>query len=82
MWHHNFGILTDVWDRVFGTFQAEPSRSIEAHDMGIDEVPNFPKSYIEQLIFPFIYKPGAGEPDLNKAETPVHEARRIVDAAE
>ena len=22
MWHHNFGILVDVWDRVFGTYQA------------------------------------------------------------
>ncbi len=23
MWHHNFGILIDVWDRVFGTYRAE-----------------------------------------------------------
>jgi sterol desaturase/sphingolipid hydroxylase (fatty acid hydroxylase superfamily) len=22
MWRHNFGILVDVWDRVFGTYQA------------------------------------------------------------
>jgi sterol desaturase/sphingolipid hydroxylase (fatty acid hydroxylase superfamily) len=22
MWHHNFGILVDVWDRVFGTYKA------------------------------------------------------------
>ena len=21
MWHHNFGILVDVWDRVFGTYR-------------------------------------------------------------
>ncbi len=21
MWHHNFGILTDVWDRIFGTYR-------------------------------------------------------------
>ena len=21
MWHHNFGILVDVWDRVFGTYK-------------------------------------------------------------
>ncbi len=29
MWHHNFGILVDVWDRVFGTykrFDEEPQR--------------------------------------------------------
>jgi sterol desaturase/sphingolipid hydroxylase (fatty acid hydroxylase superfamily) len=21
MWHHNFGILVDFWDRVFGTYK-------------------------------------------------------------
>ncbi len=21
MWHHNFGILVDVWDRIFGTYK-------------------------------------------------------------
>ena len=29
MWHHNFGILVDVWDRVFGTYRRlewSPSR--------------------------------------------------------
>jgi sterol desaturase/sphingolipid hydroxylase (fatty acid hydroxylase superfamily) len=86
----NFGLFFTLWDRVFGTFQAEPPRTIHAHDMGIDEVPNFPKSYIEQLLFPFIYKPGAGEPERYKAKddgkeqklTPAQEARRIVDAAE
>jgi sterol desaturase/sphingolipid hydroxylase (fatty acid hydroxylase superfamily) len=24
MWRHNFGILVDFWDRVFGTYRAEP----------------------------------------------------------
>jgi hypothetical protein len=76
---------------VFGTFQAEPPRAIQAHDMGIDEVPNFPKSYLEQLLFPFVYKPGAGEPERYKAKngeakpqklTPAQEARGIHDAAE
>jgi sterol desaturase/sphingolipid hydroxylase (fatty acid hydroxylase superfamily) len=87
----NFGLFFTLWDRVFGTFQAEPPRAIQAHDMGIDEVPNFPKSYLEQLLFPFVYKPGAGEPERYKAKngeakpqklTPAQEARRIVDAAE
>ncbi len=83
----NFGLFFTLWDRVFGTFQAEPSREIHAHDMGIDEVPHFPKSYLEQLLFPFIYKPGEGEPERYQARkekplTPAQEARRIVDAAE
>jgi sterol desaturase/sphingolipid hydroxylase (fatty acid hydroxylase superfamily) len=83
----NFGLFLTLWDRVFGTFNETPSRKITAADMGVDELPNFPKGYIEQLIFPLYYKPGAGEPEryAKKAaavETPAQEARRIVDAAE
>ncbi len=57
----NFGLFLTLWDRMLGTFQPEPSRPIQAHDMGVDEVPDFPKGYIQQLIFPFVYKPGAGK---------------------
>lgn len=56
----NFGLFLTVWDRLLGTFQAEPARPITARDMGIDDAPNFPKSYLEQLVFPFVYKPGSG----------------------
>jgi sterol desaturase/sphingolipid hydroxylase (fatty acid hydroxylase superfamily) len=59
----NFGLFLTLWDRLFGTFHPEPPRPITAADMGIDEVPNFPKGYLEQLLFPFVYKPGAGEPE-------------------
>ncbi len=31
--------------------------------MGVDEVPNFPKTYWQQLLFPFYYQPGAGVQD-------------------
>lgn len=59
----NFGLFLTLWDRLFGTFHPQPPRPITAADMGIDEIPNFPKTYLEQLIFPFVYKPGAGEPE-------------------
>jgi sterol desaturase/sphingolipid hydroxylase (fatty acid hydroxylase superfamily) len=58
----NFGLFLTLWDRLLGTFQPEPKRSIRAHDMGIDEVPDFPKSYLEQLAFPFVYRPGSARP--------------------
>ena len=58
----NFGLFFTFWDRILGTFQPEPSRPIAAHDMGIDELPDFPKSYLQQLILPFVYKPGEGAP--------------------
>jgi len=57
----NFGLFLTLWDRMLGTFQPEPSHPIQAHDMGVDEVPDFPKGYIQQLIFPFVYTPGAGK---------------------
>lgn len=57
----NFGLFLTLGDRLFGTFVAEPSRPIRAHDMGIDDVPNFPKTYLQQLAFPFRYKPGTDQ---------------------
>ena len=50
-------------------------------------MPNFPKGYVEQFLFPLFYKPGAGEPERYRkpaeaAPTPAQEARRMVDAAE
>lgn len=59
----NFGLFFSHWDKLFGTYHPEPPRPITADDMGIDEVPNFPKSFLEQLIFPFVYTPGKGEPE-------------------
>jgi sterol desaturase/sphingolipid hydroxylase (fatty acid hydroxylase superfamily) len=59
----NFGLFLTLWDRLFGTFQPEPSRPITPRDMGVDEVPNFPKSYLAQLVFPFAYRPGEGVQD-------------------
>jgi sterol desaturase/sphingolipid hydroxylase (fatty acid hydroxylase superfamily) len=60
----NFGLFFTIWDKLLGTFNEKPSREITAKDIGIDEVPNFPRhSFVEQMIFPFVYKPGQGEPD-------------------
>ncbi|MEQ1576557.1 MAG: sterol desaturase family protein [Hyphomicrobium sp.] len=74
----NFGLFFTWWDRALGTFQPEPSRPITAADMGIDEVPDFPKSYMEQLMFPFRYTPGQGSPaavpkrnNIDRSESPV-----------
>lgn len=73
----NFGLFLTLWDRLFGTFHPQPPRPITSADMGIDEVPNFPKSYLEQLIFPFVYKPGEGEPDRYKSKpTAAAQARK------
>ncbi len=59
----NFGLFLTVWDRLLGTFHPDTPRPIHAADMGLDEVPNFPKTYWQQLLFPFYYQPGAGVQD-------------------
>lgn len=85
----NFGLVLTIWDRLAGTFVAEPPRPITAKDMGVDELPNFPKSFLEQMLLPFYYVPGKGEPERYrktsteaKPLTPAQEARQILDAAE
>jgi sterol desaturase/sphingolipid hydroxylase (fatty acid hydroxylase superfamily) len=77
----NFGLFFTIWDRLLGTFHAEPPRPITAKDMGIDEVPQFPKGYFEQVMFPLHYKPGNGQPP-PRPMTAAAEARAIHDAAE
>ena len=57
----NFGLFLTLWDRLIGTFNPVPPRPITAVDMGVDEVPEFPKTYLEQLLFPLYYQPGAGQ---------------------
>jgi sterol desaturase/sphingolipid hydroxylase (fatty acid hydroxylase superfamily) len=86
----NFALFLTLWDRILGTFRDAPSRPIRAGDLGVDEVPNFPKGYIEQFLFPLFYKPGEGEPERYRGAapaaepvpTPAQEARRLIDAAE
>lgn len=80
----NYGLLLTVWDKLLGTYNENPSRPITAKDMGVDELPNFPKGFIDQMILPFVYKPGSGEPERYRvAKTPAQEARaQVVQAAE
>ncbi|NUZ09083.1 sterol desaturase family protein [Piscinibacter koreensis] len=59
-WHHkrefedaqvNFGEFLLLWDRLFGTFYAEPRR-VGASEVGLRDRA-FPTSYARQLTFPF-----------------------------
>lgn len=78
----NFGLFFNIWDRMLGTFHPEPPRPITAKDMGIDELPQFPKSYLDQLVLPWRYKPGQGVQDLRRPPTAAAQARALHDAAE
>ncbi|HML27808.1 MAG TPA: sterol desaturase family protein [Hyphomicrobium sp.] len=88
----NFGMLLSVWDRLFGTYAEKLSREVTSKDLGVDELPNFPKSLWEQMILPWVYVPGNGEPERYKrlaeeakakAKTPAQQARdQVLHAAE
>lgn len=83
----NFGLLLTIWDKLLGTYNDKPSRPIKANDMGVDELPNYPKGYVDQFLLPFVYKPGQGEPERYgkpaSVVTPAQQARcEILDAAE
>ncbi|PVY42234.1 sterol desaturase family protein [Pontibacter virosus] len=61
IWHHarhmphrygaNYGISLSVWDYLFGTaYMPEDGRDIE---LGFEEVEAYPKSFLEQQVYPF-----------------------------
>lgn len=61
-WHHrkafqesqvNFGGLFAFWDHFFGT-SFQPEEQVEADGVGIDEEPDFPRTYLGHLRYPFI----------------------------
>ncbi len=49
----NFGLVTHLWDHVLRTFHYDPSRAIDAGDLGMASEPDYPRSYLAQLWRPF-----------------------------
>jgi sterol desaturase/sphingolipid hydroxylase (fatty acid hydroxylase superfamily) len=49
----NFGLFTNLWDRLLGTWSFDPSRRFASDDLGIGKDPDFPTSYVAQLVAPF-----------------------------
>ncbi|NUP11364.1 MAG: sterol desaturase family protein [Polyangiaceae bacterium] len=55
----NFGLFTNLWDFLLGTWSFEPARSFTSDDLGIGKEPDYPTAYLEQLRAPF--RPGNTE---------------------
>jgi len=64
-WHHsrsiaegnsNYGANLIVWDIVFGTRFLPSDRQIDADAVGLNNMPNFPRRYVGQLLSPFRWK--------------------------
>ena len=49
----NFGLFTNVWDRMMGTAVWDPERQFSSEVIGTAKEPDFPDSYRKQLIKPF-----------------------------
>lgn len=55
----NFGLFTTVWDRLLGTAMYDEHRRIGRGDVGIGDRPDYPTSYVAQLVEPFRKAPRA-----------------------
>jgi sterol desaturase/sphingolipid hydroxylase (fatty acid hydroxylase superfamily) len=56
----NFGLFFTVWDRMLGTAVWDRSRRFTSADIGIGAEPNYPVTYVSQLIHPFQHPQHAG----------------------
>jgi len=49
----NFGLFTNVWDLLLGTWSFDANRSFTSDDLGIGKEPDYPTRYCDQLKAPF-----------------------------
>lgn len=49
----NFGLFTNLWDYVLGTAVYDGSKRFTSQDLGIDDEPDYPSGYVDQLLAPF-----------------------------
>lgn len=49
----NFGLFTNLWDHLLGTWSFDPKRRFTSDDLGIGKEPGFPAGYLAQLLAPF-----------------------------
>lgn len=53
----DFGLFTNVWDRLLGTASWDPQKRFTSADIGIAKRPDFPSGYLAQLADPFRRSP-------------------------
>ena len=49
----NFGLVTLVWDHLMRTFSYDPTRRFDSTQLGMAAKPDYPSSYLRQMIYPF-----------------------------
>ena len=49
----NFGLFTLVWAHLMRTFSYDPTRRFDSTQLGMAAKPDYPSSYLRQMIYPF-----------------------------
>jgi len=49
----NFGLFTLVWDHLMRTYSYDPARRFDSTQIGMAAHPDYPSSYVRQMIYPF-----------------------------
>jgi sterol desaturase/sphingolipid hydroxylase (fatty acid hydroxylase superfamily) len=49
----NFGLFFTFWDRLLGTWRLRSERAPAEGDIGIQDRPHFPQTYVRQVVLPF-----------------------------
>ena len=49
----NYGLFTNVWDIVFGTFRFNRERNFTTGDIGLEDSAKYPRDYLGHLVVPF-----------------------------
>ena len=50
----NFGLFTNIWDHIFGTYSYNAAQRFDSSVLGIETEPDFPVDYPQQLLYPFV----------------------------
>lgn len=49
----NFGLFTLVWDHLMRTYSYDPARRFDSTQLGMAAKPDYPSTYLRQMIYPF-----------------------------
>ena len=49
----NFGLFTLIWDHLMRTYSYDPARRFDSTQLGMAAKPDYPSSYLHQMIYPF-----------------------------
>ena len=52
----NFGLFTNIWDHLFGTYSYDATQRFDSSVLGIESEPDFPTDYLHQLLYPFVQR--------------------------